>query len=137
MKKSTIGIIVVVVAVVGVLAIAMMNNKNKTNTASSTSTTTNTASNTQADQPAANTVEMKGFAFGPTKLTVKVGTTVTWKQMDDTKHDVQPDSPTDAFKGSALLAQGQTYSFTFNKAGTYTYHCNPHPYMKGTIEVTE
>jgi plastocyanin len=36
---------------------------------------------------------------------------------------------------SELLAKGESYSFTFKKAGTYTYHCTPHPYMKGTVVV--
>ena len=36
-----------------------------------------------------------------------------------------------------LLAKVESYSWTFNTVGTYTYHCSPHPYMKGIVEVVE
>jgi plastocyanin len=37
--------------------------------------------------------------------------------------------------GSKLLKPSQNWSYTFSKAGTYTYKCVPHPWMKGTIIV--
>jgi plastocyanin len=30
---------------------------------------------------------------------------------------------------------GDTYSFTFEEAGDYEYHCIPHPYMRGRVVV--
>jgi plastocyanin len=36
-----------------------------------------------------------------------------------------------------LLARGESYSFTFNDAGSIPYHCSPHPYMKGSVTVVE
>jgi amicyanin len=78
-------------------------------------------------------VEIKQFAYNPNALSVKPGTTVTWKNSDSLPHTVTGDSDTPA---SGYLIQGQTYSFTFIKPGTYSYHCKIHPYMKGTVTVT-
>lgn len=82
-------------------------------------------------------IEIKEFAYSPAKVTVKKGTTVTWTNQDSMRHDVNPDNPTEEFEKSSLLAKGESYSVTFNTAGTYSYYCSPHPYMKGTITVTE
>ena len=80
-----------------------------------------------------NTVYIQNFAFNPTNLTVKVGTTVTWINQDSTTHTVTSDNG--AFQSSGNLNQGTNYTFTFTKAGTYPYHCSIHPNMKGTILV--
>lgn len=85
----------------------------------------------------ANEITIKNYEFQPEKLTIKAGTTVKWTNQDTAKHDITPDSPSADFVASELLAKGESYSFTFAKAGTYTYFCSPHPYMKATIEVTE
>lgn len=79
-----------------------------------------------------HTVDIKGFAFKPMMLSVPVGTKVTWKFDDSAKHTVVADDK--SFKSSAMSG-GQTYSFTFAKAGTYSYLCSIHPYMKGTVVV--
>lgn len=75
-------------------------------------------------------VTMQNFAFNPSKLQVKVGDTVTWTNQDSAPHTVTGD----AFQ-SAQLAAGGTYSFTFDKAGTYAYKCSIHPTMTGTVVV--
>ena len=79
-------------------------------------------------------VEMKGFAFSPKELTVKVGTKVTWTNMDSAGHDVKA---TDGSWGSGTLTNGQTFSMVFDKEGTYAYVCTFHPGMTGTIIVTK
>jgi amicyanin len=66
---------------------------------------------------------------------VKVGTKVTWTNQDSVGHDVVADTESPDAPKSDLLRKGESYSFTFNKAGTYTYYCSPHPYMKGTVIV--
>jgi amicyanin len=152
MNKTVVGIIVAILVLGGVgFAVANSNKKDNTdNTSTSQSTdtstdmanmdTTNSNSNiNDTDQPVAtNNIEIKDEAFTPGKITVKAGTKVTWTNQDSIQHDVSPDQDYgDDFKGSDLLSKGQSYSFTFTKAGTYTYHCTPHPFMHGTIEVTE
>ncbi len=77
------------------------------------------------------------MAYQPASVTVKKGATVTWTNQDTVRHDVTPDEDGEAFKGSQLLPQGESYSHTFNEPGTYTYHCSPHPHMTGSVTVTE
>lgn len=79
-----------------------------------------------------NSVMIKGFAFHPASLTVKVGAKVTFTNEDSTVHTATSSGST---FNSGNLAQNQSYTVTFTKAGTYTYTCSIHPYMKGTIIV--
>lgn len=80
----------------------------------------------------ASAVEIKGFAFSPDTLEVSVGATVTWTNNDSATHTVTGD---DGSFDSGNLDTGKTFSFTFSKAGTFTYHCKIHPNMKATITV--
>ncbi len=80
-----------------------------------------------------NKVSMKGMSFSPSNLTVKVGDTVTWNNDDNTTHTVT--SEDDKFD-SGTLSKGKTFSFTFTEAGTYSYKCELHSQMRGTITVT-
>ncbi len=79
-----------------------------------------------------NMVAIADYGFHPQNVTVKVGTTITWINMDGVAHTVTSDT---GLFNSALLNHMQSYAYTFNTAGTYTYHCTPHPYMTGTIVV--
>ncbi len=81
-----------------------------------------------------SSVVIKGYAFTPGTITVKKGTTITWTNQDIAKHNIVSD--TGAFE-SPFIVQGGTYSYTFTSAGTFNYHCSPHPYMTGTVIVTE
>jgi plastocyanin len=78
------------------------------------------------------TIGIKQFKFGPSMLTVPVGTTVTWVNRDEEPHTVT--SGTGAFS-SAGLVNDDTFVRTFTKPGTYQYFCSIHPYMKGTLVV--
>jgi amicyanin len=85
----------------------------------------------------ANSVAIKDFAFTQKAIKVKVGTTVTWTNNDSVQHSVVANSASADAPNGSLIGKGETYKFTFTKAGTYAYHCAPHPYMKATVEVTE
>jgi plastocyanin len=89
---------------------------------------------TSAPVPAGNEtkVEISGFAFSPASVTVKVGDTVTWTNQDSASHTVALD---DKSASSSSLAKGASFSFTFNTAGTFTYHCGFHSSMTGTVVV--
>jgi plastocyanin len=76
-------------------------------------------------------VTIDNFTFEPAQLTVKVGTTVTWKNRDDIPHTVVSAGK---FRSKALDTD-DSYSFTFTAAGDYTYFCSLHPHMTGTIKV--
>jgi plastocyanin len=82
---------------------------------------------------ATNTVAIKGFAFTPANITVKVGTTVTWTNQDQDAHTV---TATGGAFGSQALNTGSHYTFTFTKPGSYDYLCTIHPFMTATVVVT-
>jgi len=87
-----------------------------------------------ASSPASNraTVNVQGMQFGPSDVTIDVGGTVTWTFGDaPIPHTVSFD---DGSASSPTMASG-TWSRTFTKAGTYTYHCAIHPNMTGTVTV--
>jgi plastocyanin len=84
-------------------------------------------------EAAAGTIVMaKDFMFAPTSLTIKAGSTVTWTNHDDEPHTVV--SATGLFR-SAALDTNESFSFRFEKPGTYTYACSIHARMVGTIIV--
>jgi plastocyanin len=79
-------------------------------------------------------VKIDNYTFEPQKLTIKAGTTVTWKNQDDIPHTVT--STTRAFKSKALDTD-DSFSFTFTTPGTYEYFCSLHPHMTATIVVEQ
>ena len=72
-----------------------------------------------------------GPGFSPVTLTVPAGTTVTWGNNDSAQHT----SSSDGAGWSLILNSGATGSFRFNTAGTFTYHCDLHASMRGTVIV--
>jgi plastocyanin len=81
---------------------------------------------------AETTVKIDNFTFSPHRVTVKIGTTVTWDNADDIPHTIA--SSTKLFR-SKVLDTGGTFSFTFTTPGAYEYFCSLHPHMTGTIVV--
>ena len=104
----------------------------KTDDAAQRSATQAGASAPPAGEPA---VQIVNFEFQPQKLTVKAGTTVTWTNRDTAIHAVKDTSPL-ATPASKDLAQGDTFSITYNQPGSYSYICGIHNYMTGSVEVT-
>ncbi|MEV0775600.1 cupredoxin family copper-binding protein [Streptomyces sp. NPDC050428] len=98
----------------------------------------------QAAQPAAAqqvkaadyTIVIKDMAYAQPKLTVEVGQTVTWVNEDTAPHTVTTSSGPDTLD-SGNLAKGDSWSFTFTKAGVYDYYCAVHPDMVAGITVVE
>ena len=88
-----------------------------------------------------NEVIIKMASFNPSVLNIKVGQSVTWTNDDPysrwvisdphPKHDILPDLD------SGKLIQGQSYSYTFKKAGEWGYHDELNPIKKGIIIVEE
>ena len=77
-------------------------------------------------------VRVDNFSFAPDTLTVAVNSTVTWVNKDDVPHVIA--SNDGLFKSKALDTDDK-YSYTFAKAGTYSYYCSVHPKMVGKIVV--
>ena len=85
---------------------------------------------TYGNEKATQVVTISGFAFSPASLNINRGDTVTWINQDSAPHDIVGDT----FLSPTLL-KGQSYSLTFNQAGTVQYHCGIHPSMRGEVIV--
>jgi plastocyanin len=94
-------------------------------------TTTTEEQNSLSDVtiPTVN-VAISGFAFNPANLTIERGTKVTWTNNDQVLHSIKSES-----FNSDLFGNGESYSMTFNDAGTFNYECGPHPVMTGQLIV--
>jgi plastocyanin len=90
-----------------------------------------TASTAQSSTATAE-VTIDNFSFRPQSLTVAAGTTVTWTNRDDTPHTVVSDDG--VFKSKARDTD-EKFSYMFDQAGTYPYHCSLHPKMTGQVVV--
>lgn len=91
------------------------------------------------------TVRMIGNSYYPKKLEITPGTTVTWINEDvfsylagefsGIHNVVSTEGPTTL--NSPMLAHAESWSYTFEEVGDYTYLCTPHPYMEGKVKVYE
>ena len=134
MKKILIGVLTLIILVGGFALISSSGN-DKSSMNGMDMSSNSSQSNSQATEP--NTVTMKNIDYTVKELTVKKGTTVTWRNDDTAQHDVNFDDQAMDSADSKLLDQGQTYQYTFNEVGTFNYHCTPHPFMKAKVVVTE
>lgn len=141
-SKQAISLVVgvVIIAAVAAGAMLLMKSDEASNSETNATATTNEQKKQRSDanqavQTEDNAVIIQDFKYGPETITVKAGTTVTWTNQDTIRHNVVTDGE-DGPNGP-LLAQGESYSFTFDTPGTYEYYCQPHPYMKATVVVTE
>lgn len=149
MSKTLTGVIVAVIALGALGGIYIINKPDDPDSSNSNQPTADSMDMSEmatdqqptqaSDQVQSGTVEMDiaGSAYQKSDITIKKGTTVVWTNQDAIEHDVTPDEENPAFEGSELLSRGQSYSFTFNEVGTYTYHCTPHPFMTGSVTVVE
>jgi plastocyanin len=85
-----------------------------------------------AETPDTTVVVAHEFMFAPTALTVKAGSTVTWTNKDEEPHTIVSDS---GLFRSGAIDTNESFSFRFDKPGTYHYACSIHPRMVGTIIV--
>ena len=77
-------------------------------------------------------VSISGYAFKPVSVTVAVGSRVTFTNHDATAHTATSNKP--AFD-TGTLKPGHSGTVTLKKAGTYTYYCQFHAFMHGTVIV--
>jgi plastocyanin len=83
---------------------------------------------------ATHNVTIQDFSFQPASLSIQPGDTVRWTNQDGTAHTSTSDT---GLWNSGLLGTGGSFERTFASAGTFSYHCSPHPFMQGTIAVQE
>jgi plastocyanin len=123
----------VVAATIGA-AVAVNDSLAAGNAAPTTSTEAFCPQQQAASAESANSaIIIENFTFSPDTLTVPVGTEVTWENRDDIPHTVTSNDKTTF--ASSLLDTGDTFTFTFNAAGTFDYFCSVHPMMTAKVIV--
>ena len=82
---------------------------------------------------------MRSIAFDPVEITISLGESVTWTNMDFIPHTATSGNPGDDDLGavfrSARLSQGATFTHTFSEAGEFVYFCEVHPVMMRDAKV--
>ena len=79
-------------------------------------------------------VDIVEFTYQPDPVVVQAGGKVTWQNQDTAPHTATAD---DDSWDTGTIEKGKIGSATFKEAGTFTYFCEIHPTMKGTVEVVE
>ena len=82
------------------------------------------------------TVVLKDFEFVPARVIVAPGTTVTWKFEGPAPHTSTSDPSSSVPWDSGKKDAGTTFSMKFDTQGAFSYHCELHPQMHGTVIVT-
>ncbi|HET7121114.1 MAG TPA: cupredoxin domain-containing protein [Solirubrobacterales bacterium] len=89
------------------------------------------ASGAAATASAAQPVKIKNFAFHPGTLRVKKGASVAFTNASPITHTATDPGGFDAGR----IKPGKTAVVRFKQKGTFAYHCEIHPFMKGKIVV--
>lgn len=79
------------------------------------------------------TVHVADYAFAPAMVTIHAGDTIVWINGDSASHTITSDSGSEL--ASDYIKNGESFSHVFKTPGTYSYHCMPHPWMKGQVIV--
>jgi plastocyanin len=79
-------------------------------------------------------VQIVEFTYEPDPVVVQVGGKVTWQNEDTAPHTATAD---DGSFDTGIIEKGKLGSATFKEPGTFTYFCEVHPTMHGTVEVVE
>jgi plastocyanin len=79
-----------------------------------------------------NDPDLTSWHFDPAQLTVPAGATVVWVNQGKEDHSVTAD---DKSFDSGLKKSGTSFQRVFPRTGSFSYHCEPHPWMTGTIQV--
>jgi plastocyanin len=145
--KKYLPVIIIVISIIAVAGFLLSRNDKKTTSSSQATNSsenndmagnsTSSAQQAQTNQTTQSTsqITISNFAFSPDSTTVKVGTKVTWTNNDSAPHTVTSDSG--SILNSDTLNKGDSFSFTFDQAGTYKYHCKIHPSMTAVVTVVQ
>src|SRR5829696_8329480 len=86
----------------------------------------------QSTTPKMWKVAIEDFYFEPADAAIQPGDTIMWVNEGNTPHTVTSD---DGQFDSEVLNPGESFMFTFPEAGSFTYHCEIHPSMTGSVTV--
>jgi plastocyanin len=139
MRSKTLLAPVLIVLAFGLAACGDSGDDSSSTTAAEESTAATTETSGSAPAPSgeaarAEKVKIVEFTYGPDPVTVQVGGKVTWQNEDTAPHTATAD---DGSFDTGTLERGKIKSETFKQAGTFTYFCEIHPTMHGTVEVVE
>lgn len=94
--------------------------------------------------------QTRNFEPRDVRGTIGVSNKIIWINEDTVPHTVTTDDGyVDLINGpfnsleqqeqvpGGFLLQDQTFEFTFTRVGEYPYHCEPHPWMTGRVEIVE
>lgn len=95
-------------------------------------------------------IAISSLAFMPPSITIKAGSTVTWRNDEPITHTVTSGTftgvdPTTGLRtgqepsglfDTRLAGQGDSFSYTYTTPGTYHYYCDIHYGMNATVIVT-
>lgn len=89
---------------------------------------------------AENQAQAQNFVPKTDTAQLGVNNVVIWKNTGDIAHTVTPDTPfKDQYSGDfgspGVIKPGATYQFVFTQEAVISYHCEPHPWMKGQITI--
>ena len=146
MKHVSIIIIIVIVIALGLLVYFMFSGSPTSPSPKISASETPLASFSESPGPSflpsetplttpslqTQSVSISNFAFNPGSITIPVGATIIWTNNDSVPHTVSSD--TNIFT-SGTLNPGQTFRFTFNNKGTFSYHCSIHISMTARVVV--
>ena len=79
-------------------------------------------------------VQIVEFSYEPDPVVVQAGGKVIWQNEDTAPHTATAD---DGSFDTGTIEKGKLGSATFKEPGTFTYHCEIHPTMHGTVEVVD
>jgi plastocyanin len=79
-------------------------------------------------------IQIKDFDFKPMNVTILVGGSVTWKNLDGEPHTV---TSTEGLFRSGAIDQDESFTFKFDKPGVYSYLCSIHSKMRATVTVQQ
>jgi plastocyanin len=85
---------------------------------------------TASASKAGKSVRAQGFAFRPGTVRVQAGTRITWSNKDGVAH-----TATGRGFNTGTIRPGRSKGITFNRKGTFRYHCMIHPSMRGKVIV--
>jgi plastocyanin len=141
--RSLIQLVLAVAVVAAAVLLAGCGGGSATSTGSSATSGGGSATSTGATSVPATSAPLSGdvkidisnFMYSPAVLKVKVGSTITITNEDETEHTAT--SNTEGVFDTGTLKKGQSMSFKVNKVGAFSYHCSFHAFMHGTIDVVQ
>ncbi len=90
-------------------------------------------------------IDIDSSGYKVANIKIKLGSTVVWTNQDTTDHTIMTGNMDDSQSHSTsddkselmspVLKNGESYSYTFNEVGNYSYHCSRHPFDKGNVAV--